>query len=288
MTKRRWEIDGETRLVGIMGWPVAHTMSPAMQNAAFRALEMNWRYVPLPVRPADIRDALAGLRALGFRGCNLTLPHKETALLFLDELSEGADAIRAVNTVVVREDGALFGENTDAIGFREDLKAHGVEAVGKRALVLGAGGAARAVVYVLLSQGAEVCILNRSPERAVRLAKEMSERPGGTVCAGGLERITEKAPWAELIVQTTQVGMWPATDASVWPEDVSFRPGQVLYDVIYRPEETSIMKQARAGGAKAFNGLGMLLRQGAEAFRLWTGRTPPLAVMESAVRIGWR
>ncbi len=288
MDRHRWEINGETRLVGIIGWPVAHTMSPIMQNAAFRALEMNWRYVPLPVRPADIGAALAGIRALGFRGVNLTVPHKEAAIPFLDALGDAASAIGAVNTVVVREDGTLFGENTDALGFKEDLQANGVKVSGRQALVLGAGGAARAVVYVLLSLGAEVCILNRSPERARRLAEEMTAKVSGKVCAGGLGEIAERAPWAELVVQTTQVGMWPATDASVWPDDVPFRPNQVLYDVIYKPEETKIMKQARAGGARAFNGLGMLLRQGMAAFRLWTGRTPPLAVMETAVRLGWR
>ncbi len=282
------EINGETKLVGIMGWPVAHTLSPIMHNAAFRALEMNWRYVPLPVRPADLRDAMVGLRALGFRGANLTVPHKETTIPFLDGIGEAAGAIGAVNTVVVRDDGSLFGENTDAIGFRDDFGTLRVKLAGRKALVLGAGGAARAVVYVLLSQGAEVCILNRSPGRAEHLAAEMAAKLGGNACSGPLSQIAEMASWAEIVIQATQVGMWPASDASVWPDGVPFQPGQVLYDVVYRPEETRIMKQARAGGAMAFNGLGMLLRQGGAAFRLWTGRTPPLEVMEAAVRLGWQ
>ena len=280
-------INGRTKLVGIIGWPVEHTLSPVMQNEAFKALGMNWRYLPFPTRPADLPDAIRGIRALGIKGVNLTIPHKEAVLPLLDELSPAARAIGAVNTVLVEPDGTLFGENTDALGFGEDLKAHGIDVAGKNALVLGAGGAARAVVYTLLEMGASVCVLNRSVDRAEMLAKEMAGKTSGEACAGRLDEIPQKAGWAYLVVNTTPVGMWPAVDASPWPEEVRFKPGQVAYDVIYRPQETLFMAHARKCGAKAVGGIGMLVRQGAAAFRLWTGKEPPLAVMEAAVKMSW-
>ena len=282
-----FSINGRTKIVGIIGWPVEHTLSPVMQNEAFKALRMNWRYLPFPTKPADLPDAIEGVRALGIRGVNLTIPHKEAAVPLLDELSPAAEAIGAVNTVVVEPDGRLFGENTDALGFGEDLAAHGVRVSGARALVLGAGGAARAVVYVLASGGAEVCVLNRSVDRAEALAREMSEKVGAAICAGGLDEIPAKAGWADMVVNTTPVGMWPAVDSSPWPEDVRFGKGQVVYDVIYRPQETMLMAHARRCGATAIGGIGMLVRQGAAAFRLWTGKEPPLAAMEAAVRLSW-
>ncbi len=164
MTRSEVVIDGETRLVGLMGWPVEHTRSPRMHNAAFRALGMNWVYLPLPVLPGTVGAAVQGLRALGFAGCNVTVPHKPLVAKRVDALSEIAAATGACNTVVCRENGTLYGDNTDGPGFVDDLRAHDLDPDGMRVLVVGAGGAARSVVYSLCTAGAQGC--GDQPEHA--------------------------------------------------------------------------------------------------------------------------
>ncbi len=279
-------LSGNTQIVGVIGWPVEHSVSPAMHNAAFRALSLDWCYVPLPVRPERLREALAGVRALGLRGINATIPHKQALLPLVDELTPEARAIGAVNTVIVRDE-RLIGHNTDARGFLRALGEAGFEPKGCSALVLGAGGAARAVVYGLVTVGARVTILNRTRERARALADEFNEMDGraqlraGPLDAGVLRR---EAKEARLVFNATSLGMWPLIERSPWPQEVAFPGGAFLFDLVYNPRETRLMRQARGAGSVAVDGLGMLVHQGAEAFELWTGVESPVEVMYAACR----
>ena len=277
-------IYGHTHVVGVIGWPVEHSVSPPMHNAAFRALGLDWCYVPLPVHPDRIGDALPGLRALGLKGINATVPHKQSLVKLVDELTPAARAIGAVNTVVVRDDGFL-GHNTDASGFLRALREAGFSPEGCRALVLGAGGAARAVVYALAEAGGRVTILNRTAERALRLASEFAQVNNRASRVGGPlnpQAACEASAQVDLVVNTTPLGMWPRVDASPWPREVAFPPDALVYDLVYNPLETRIMGMARAAGGLAVDGLGMLVHQGAEAFALWTGQEPPVDVMYRA------
>jgi len=278
------ELTGRTRVVGVIGWPIAHSVSPAMYNAAFRTLGMDWCYVPFPVRPERVPEAVAGARALGLRGINATVPHKQALVPLVDALTPAARAIGAVNTVVYDPERTL-GHNTDAAGFLRSLREAGLAPEQCTALVLGAGGAARAVVYALVDLGARVTILNRTPERAENLAQQMAPvRTGAHLEAGPLEReaLRRAAIDADLVVNTTSLGMWPEVDASPWPYDLPFPQHALLFDLIYNPRRTRLMAHAAAYGATAVGGLRMLVHQGAEAFELWTGISPPVDVMSKA------
>ncbi len=275
-------------LVGLIGWPVGHSKSPAMHNAAFRAADVAGYYALLPVRPERVGEAVTGLRALGFRGANVTAPHKKAVMPFMDELSPEARAIGAVNTIIVQEDGALAGHNTDAAGFMEDLQALGAPLDDLRqsaALVLGAGGSARAVTYALASRGVPVRLLARRPEQAQTLAGSLTPHlaAAGLVTAHPWPELRSLAADARLIVNCTPVGMSPNSDASPWPDDLPFRPQQMVYDLVYNPRRTRLMAQAQASGARAWNGLGMLVYQGARAWSLWTGLPAPIEAMRAAV-----
>jgi shikimate dehydrogenase len=276
-------ITGRTHLVGLLGWPVEHSISPPMHNAAFASLGMDWCYLPFAVAPEALADALRGARALGLRGLNATVPHKQALLALVDDLTPEARAIGAVNTLLFGE--RLTGHNTDAAGFMRALREAGGEPRGCRALVLGAGGAARAVGYGLAAAGARLTLLNRTPERAVALAADLGAAlPQARVDAGPLtaDALARLAPGVDLVVNTTSVGMWPESDATPWPAEVDYPAGALLLDLIYNPPETRLMASARSQGARADNGLKMLVHQGAEAFRLWTGVEPPVGVMLDA------
>ena len=247
-------IDGETQLVGVMGWPIAHSLSPAMHNAAFDALGMNWCYVPLPVHPTQVAAAIAGLRALSFRGCNVTVPHKEAVIPYIDRLPPHVARFGAVNTLILDRDErgqcTISGENTDVQGFVHALQQSGVDLRSRRVLVVGAGGAARGVIYGLCQAGAaSVVVLNRTPERAVALIADLQARACDTALEAGALTAHELERWAndaELMINTTTVGMWPHADASVWPDDRPLPRHLVVCDLVYRPLETRLLQQARA------------------------------------------
>jgi shikimate dehydrogenase len=274
------EVTGHTQLVGLFGWPVEHSISPPMQNAALLAVGLDWCYLPFAVPPERLADALRGVQALGFRGVNATVPHKQALLSLVDELTPEAQAIGAVNTLLLGP--RTVGHNTDAAGFLHALRDTGYHPEGQRVLMLGAGGAARAVGYALLSAGARLTILNRTVDRAVALAADLSAVLSDTsIEAGALDQsvLAQRAPQAELVVNTTMVGMSPHGGACPWPDEVPYPEGVPLFDLIYSPPETRLMALARRTGAQATNGLTMLVHQGAEAFRLWTGVEPPVDVM---------
>lgn len=279
------EITGHTRVAGVVGWPVEHSVSPAMHNAAYAALGLDWCYLPFPVPPERLPEAIAGVRALGLVGVNVTVPHKQALLALMDELTPAAAAIGAANTVIAR-DGRLIGHNTDAAGFLRALREAGCEPAGITALVLGAGGAARAVVYALLEVGARVTVLNRTVARAETLARDLGRGADGEVLAASLDlaALRPLVPRARLVVNATSVGMWRAgvAGASPWPEALPFPEDALAYDLVYNPRETAFMRQARAAGARAVNGVRMLVHQGAEAFERWTGVAAPVEVMAHA------
>lgn len=288
-------MDGQTTLVGVMGWPIAHSLSPVMHNAAFEALGMNWAYVPLPVRPGDVGAAVAGLRALGFRGCNVTVPHKEAVISYLDRLPPRVARFGAVNTLIFDGGAAeeaveglctLTGENTDVQGFVRALREEGFDPAGRRVVIVGAGGAARGVIYGLCGAGAAaITVLNRTPERAQALVDDLAASAGETALrAKALTHasVRKEADESDLLVQATTVGMWPHVDASIWPGGTPLPAHLAVVDLVYRPIETRLLRQARAAGATALDGLGMLIAQGALSFEMWTGAWPPVDVMRAA------
>lgn len=282
------DITASTTLVGLIGWPISHSISPVMHNAAFAELRMNWRYVPLPVRPERVGEAVAGVRALGLRGVNVTVPHKQAVMPYLDRWSPAAAAIGAVNTIIVGEDGELLGDNTDAPGFVMDLRANGVDPAGQRVLVLGAGGSARAVVYGLAEAGCvSITLLNRTVPKAESLLASMQEFfPDVAMEARPFpDSVASSAGDATLIVNCTSLGMSPALDGLPWDEDVEFQPGQTVYDLVYNPAVTRLLQLASVDGATVVGGLGMLIYQGAIAFARWTGEEAPVEVMRRAVNV---
>lgn len=277
-------INGETKVYGLLGYPVAHSVSPAMHNAAFKALGMNCIYAAFPVHPEFLGDATASVRALGLGGVNVTVPHKETVLSFLDQLAEEARLIGAVNTIVVR-DGKLVGHNTDAGGFSRSLTEQGFELPGKRVVVLGAGGAARAVAVQMALSGAErVVFVNRTIERAEALAGLVSGLGCDTVVRSWSDRLLGREIGdADLVVQTTALGMHPHVDDSPPVDARWFHTGQLVYDLVYNPRHTRFLQKAALAGARTASGLRMLLYQGVQAFELWTGRKAPVEEMRRAL-----
>ncbi|MDX1412691.1 MAG: shikimate dehydrogenase [Candidatus Promineifilaceae bacterium] len=285
-------IDGKTQLIGLLGWPVSHSFSPAMHNAAAQALDINWLYVPLPVQSQDLLNALRGLPALGFRGVNVTVPHKQKVMPFLDDVDESARAIGAVNTILIKQQSTgsgskwiLTGTNTDWVGFLTDLKRCEVKIDRRDCLVLGAGGSARAVVYGLLYNNARVHVLARRYEQAQQLAKDFQDT--GQIETGSLADLPSclSSLTSPLIVNTTPLGMTPKVNDSVWPDRVLFPNDAFAYDLVYNPRQTRFIRQAIRAGCRTSNGLGMLIQQGAHAFELWTGYKPDVEVMSSALNL---
>ncbi|HYO88927.1 MAG TPA: shikimate dehydrogenase [Candidatus Limnocylindrales bacterium] len=260
-----------TKKVGIIGWPVEHSVSPAMHNAAFAALGMtDWFYDRMAI-PADIlKPTLRVLADQGYVGVNVTVPHKEAVLQYIkpDKL---AKRVGAINTIDFRN---RIGRNTDVAGFMNDLEAHRVKVKGERVLILGAGGAARAAAYGLLQVGVgEIGFINRTPESVFKLAADLAFEP--MIMSHGMADMFDPS----LIVNCTSLGMAPGVDQSPWPKGEPFPKGVTVYDMVYRPRRTAFMAQAERAGVRALGGLGMLVHQGAAAFRVWTGVEPPIDVM---------
>ncbi len=283
------EISGKSQIVGVMGWPVEHSLSPQMHNAAFTEMNLPFVYVPFAVRPANLETAISGLTALGMRGVNLTIPHKEAALSLVHELDESAARAGAVNTIV-QKDGKLKGYNTDGIGFLKPLSNDGFKFEGGRAVILGAGGAARSAAFALVAQGMHVTLVNRTLERARALAEAVNEWSSNSsvdyVVLNSDESLRQIVGKSELLVNTTRVGMHPnETEPPPVSEEI-LHSGLFVYDLVYNPQETRLLQMARELGCRTLNGVRMLVEQGAAAFELWTGLKPDSSVMESAVLKG--
>ena len=275
------KITGRTAVYGIIGYPVKHSLSPLMQTSAFQELGLDAVYVPFEVPPENLEDAVKGLKALSVRGFNVTVPHKEKVAQLVDYLTEDAEILGAINTVK-NEGGELTGYNTDAEGFLRSLIEEGVELEGKRALMFGAGGAARAVGYALLKGGVKFLnIVNRSFSKAKKVAEMLGRR--GNVLVYPLKEGTVEALLkdADIIVNTTSVGMKEG-DPQLF--DYSKIPsGITVVDIIYNPPQTPLLKAAKEKGCKTINGLGMLVHQGAVAFEIWTGKKAPVEKMKKVL-----
>ena len=266
---------GSTRAVGVIGWPVQHSLSPAIHNAAFAALELDWVYVALPVPPGSLAEALAGLPALGFVGANVTMPHKTESAELIADLSEDASRLRAVNTIVVGP-GGLAGHNTDVPGFDRFLRGDaGFDPTDRSALVFGAGGAARACALALARGGAtSIVVAARDATRAADVVSAV-EGFGAKVRAVGFGDATGVA--ADLVVNATPLGR----EGELLPLP-ALTPETLVVDLLYLPSTTPLQQAARDVGASAFGGLGLLLHQAALSFELWTGRPAPMSAMSAA------
>ena len=281
-------ISGKTKICGLIGDPVEHTMSPPMHNAAFKKLGLDYAYLPFRVRPEDLPEAVGGLKALNAIGFNVTIPHKVAVIPLLDELDSLAEKIGAVNTVV-NNSGILKGYNTDASGFLQALLERGLEPREKNIVVLGAGGAARAIAYILAERNASLAILNRREELdwAEAIAKNIKADLAQEVkvyelLPEHLERVLAKA---DVLVNATSVGMSPASDASPVPASL-LKSGLVVVDIVYNPVRTRLLRDAEAAGATTVAGIDMLIWQGALAFEKWTGRKAPFDLMKLVVLKG--
>jgi shikimate dehydrogenase len=275
----------QAELVGVLGTPVAENPTGVMQEAAFRELGLNWRYLTIEVRPENLADAIRGVRAMGFRGINLTIPHKVSVVPHLDALSVEASMIGAVNTA--RCDGEhLIGENTDGKGFLRGLREDsGVDPQGKRVVLLGAGGAARAIATELLLAGAEsIEIVNRGIERGSRLASDLQEHQRGRITFTPWPQPTYYvAPDVDILVQATSVGLFPHHDAMPAVDLGQAKLALLVADAVFNPAETRLLALARLRGFPTLDGLSMLVYQGVIGFEMWTGRPAPEAVMKAAL-----
>lgn len=277
-------LSGHTRVAGVMGTPIRHSLSPAIFNAAFGAAGLDWAYLAFDVPEGAAGLAMAGVRSLGIEGMSVTMPHKAAVIDALDEVSEDARALGAVNCIS-RRGGLLHGDNTDGSGFVDSLRIdEGIEVAGARCAVVGAGGAGRAVARALGRGGAAaVVIINRSPEPAERAAALSG--PAGRV--GTPDDVGE----ADIVVNATPLGMGilvtTAGDPEPLPLDVGrLAAGQTLVDLVYHPAITPLLAAGRERGLRTVNGLGMLIHQAAHAFRLWTNEEPPLEAMSAAAVAG--
>ena len=271
----RTRVSGGSRTVGVIGWPVTHSLSPTIHNSAFIAMDMDWVYVPMPVAPGGLPAALDGLRALGFAGANVTMPHKTEAAELADVRSDDAARLEAANTIVVGPHG-LAGHNTDAPGFDRFLRLDaGFDPEGRSALVFGAGGAARACALALAAGGlARLEVALRDPGRARGLERALGDR-GTDVSIVSFEGAASTE--VDLVINATPLG--GRGEELPLP---SLSPDVLVVDLLYRPRSTPMLDAARAAGAGAFGGLGLLLHQAALSFELWTGMAPPLEVMSAA------
>ncbi len=271
------------KVFGVFGDPIKHSLSPAMHNSAFSALGMDCVYHAFRVKPEKLENAILGAEAMGFGGLNLTVPLKEAALR-LDCVKPDPLAVEigALNTIVFR-DGEILGYNTDGLGARQALLETAVEMEGSKVLIAGAGGAARAIAFQLAADGAEVLIANRTESRAVELAEDISAaKLPGKIKGTGLLELGTLIREADILINTTTLGMHPHRDASI-AEAEYLRPDLTVFDIVYNPLETKLLRDAKAAGAKTISGVLMLVYQGAEAFRLWTGVEPPVELMKKTV-----
>jgi shikimate dehydrogenase len=275
--------------LGLIGYPLGHSLSPNIHKAALKACGLSGDYSLFSVHPDDLselKDLLAHVRDGEITGLNVTIPHKQNVIPMLDALTPTAESIGAVNTISMQE-GKLIGDNTDAPGFLADLKG----LLGKRkeesgnrksALVLGAGGSARAVVSALTQDGWNIAVTARRPEQALELANQF-QTTDSRITSIELRSFNSPIPDLSLIVNTTPVGMFPDVDASPWSSDQPFPPNAAIYDLVYNPRETKLVKDARAADLPATTGLGMLIEQAALAFEIWTGCDVPRELLYTAL-----
>ncbi len=275
------QINGQTRVVGIIGDPVNHSRSPQMHNAAFNHLNLNIVYIPFHVRPESLEQAIKGMKALGMVGLNVTVPHKIEVMKYLDAISPAAGVIGAVNTIYV-QDNRLIGDNTDGHGFvRALLDDEGITIAGKNVVILGSGGSARSIGYAMLKNGVNRLIFcNRTASRAKEMAVSF-QTPGVFVAGMGMVDSMDEIIHADILINSTSVGMKPDDPLLIDPAWI--RKGQIVCDIIYSPPQTLLLQEAEKRGARVINGLSMLVHQGALSFERWTGCSAPVGIMREAI-----
>lgn len=278
-------VKSKTQIYGLFGYPVKHSLSPAMHNAAFKSLGINAIYMAFEIKPKELKSAIFSAQYMGVRGLNVTIPHKEKVLQHLDTIDKEAALIKAVNTITF-EGGKIKGFNTDGRGFISSLKeGFGISPKGKKFFIIGAGGASRAISFSLALRGASrIVLMDRIKEKAIKLAKSLEKN---TTCeAIALKRDNRAAKEmilnADVLINATQCGMKPSDPRLVDP--AILRKGLFVCDVIYNPRATKLLNDARKKGARVTNGSGMLLHQGAISFNIWTGRKAPISVMKKALK----
>lgn len=275
-------ISGKTQVCGVIGNPIEHTLSPTIHNAAFEALKLDFAFLPFKVRAAEVGNAMSGVRAFGIHGLNVTMPHKKTVIKYLDEIDPVVKAIASANTIL-NKDGRLLGFNTDGIGALNALKQNGVEPRGKKVLLLGAGGAAKAIAYALSQEADELVILNRTANLAKELAILLKQKFNKKITADALSSIAIKDSLADanVLINATSVGMKPdANQTPVAPQWL--KPDLAVMDIVYNPFETKLAKDAKEAGAKVVSGVEMLIYQGAVSFEIWTACKAPVEVMRKS------
>jgi len=277
-----------TMVLGVIGCPVAHSLSPAMHGAAIGALELDAVYLAFHVEPANLREAVSGMRALGMRGLNATIPHKDALLPLMDELDDSAVSAGCVNTITNRC-GTLVGSSTDGPGFLRSLGEAGVAVDGARVVLAGSGGSARSVASALGPRVASLHIAARNEAARRGLAAGLAAR-GVAVTCGGLSEgeLSSALDGAAALVNTTPLGMWPHTDGCIPVDCRSLRADLLVVDIVYNPSPTRLLRRASLAGCRTVDGVGMLVHQGAIALELWTGLPAPVAVMRAALKEGLR
>jgi len=275
-------ITGKTRVCGVIGEPIEHTLSPLMHNAAFETLRLDYVFLAFRVKPAQVESAVNGMRALNIRGLNITMPHKSTIIKHLDRVDLSAQIVNSVNTVLNKEN-LLFGFNTDGVGALKALKENGVELKGRKVLLLGAGGAARAIAYTMAKEADELAVLNRTVKQAQALAKLLAKSFNKKISTGSLSPtdIQSNLKDSDILINATSVGMKPRAEESPVPLKL-LRSNLAVMDIVYNPLETKLAKDSKAAGARVVSGVEMLIYQGAASFELWTGKSAPIEVMRQA------
>ena len=278
-------ITGKTKILGVIGAPIAHSLSPIIQNAALHEAGLDYVYTAFPVHRVALASVVCGLRDAGVVGFNVTIPFKTEIMPLLDALSEDAQRIRAVNTVVIASDGTMTGHNTDVTGFMAGFAARGIGLAGKRTVLIGAGGAARAALWGLLRSGvSSVCIGVRNLAKGKALCTDFAADGTLAVYCFDDPHFRDVLCTADIVVQTTPIGMSPQTDAMPPVDPAAISPSAAVYDLIYTPAETAFLRAAAAHGCTTINGETMLVMQGAEAFSLWTGVRPNTDLMQRVLR----
>lgn len=283
-------IDGHTILIGLMAYPIRHSMSPTMHNTAFEALGLNYAYLAFDIDGPQLADGVKALRTLDMRGANISMPNKQAILPHLDQLDQSADLTGAVNTVV-NDGGVLTGYTTDGIGFVNDMKKKGHDVKGKKVLVVGAGGAGIPIAAQSAIEGAvEIRVANRQDDHlqnAKDIAQTINDKTdavASTLALEDEEAFKEALAWADIYVDATGVGMKPLEGKSLVENTTWLKKDLVIYDTVYAPRTTKLMEVAKDAGLQAvYNGLGMMIEQGAAAFKLWTGQDMPIDKVEAAM-----
>lgn len=278
-------ITGKTNVVGVIGDPVEHSLSPLMHNAAFRDLGLDYIYVPYHVKKGTLESAISGAKSLDIKGLNVTIPHKTEVIKYLDSLDKSAELIGAVNTIKFHK-GHAKGYNTDGIGAVKAVEEVS-SVINKKVIILGAGGAARAIAFQMFLDGADsIVIANRTVEKAEQLQEDLVEKLNANVKSTNLgEKLKNELVDADILINTTPIGMYPNIDQEPLVKAELMCENLIVKDCVYNPLKTGLIKEAEKCGATTISGLKMLIYQGMEAFRIWTSVTPPLEIFENSLKI---